>query len=88
MTPMIEIILYLSATFLLGLSLGAAIWKLGTAHKVGTVESEKAFWQQRVQQARAERDQDQEKIERLEAEREKLRDQLKQAGDVKAKKAS
>jgi len=79
MTPMVEIVAFLSAAFLLGLALGWSLFKLGVSAEMKTLTTEKEFWQQRLDQARIERDQDQDKIEALENERNALKKKLKVA---------
>jgi predicted nucleic acid-binding Zn-ribbon protein len=76
---MVEILAYLSATFVLGLALGWALWKFGVSKEMKTLSSEKDFWQERLDQARFERDQDQQKIDALEKERASLKKQLRAA---------
>ena len=79
MTPMVEILAYLSATFILGLIFGWALWRFGIAKEMSTLTTEKEFWQQRLDQARFERDRDQDKIEALEKERASLKKRLTKA---------
>lgn len=79
MTPMVEILAFLSAAFVLGLVLGWSLWRFGVSKEMSTLASEKDFWQQRLDQARFERDQDQDKIAALEKERSNLKKQLKAA---------
>lgn len=79
MTPIIEVSAYLSATFVLGLSLGWALWKLGLNQQLKTIMTEKEFWQQRLDQARFERDKDQDKIAALEKERANLKKRVADA---------
>lgn len=76
MTPMVEILTFLSASFVLGLAFGCALWKFGVAKEMDTLATEKKFWQQRLDQARFERDQDQDKISALETERASLKKRL------------
>lgn len=79
MTPMVEIIAFLSATFVLGIALGWSLWRFGLSKKMATLTTEKEFWQQRLDQARFERDQDQDKIKALEKERNSLKQRLAKA---------
>jgi len=79
MTPMVEIIVFLSAALLLGVAFGWSIWRFGSAKEMKALTAEKDFWQQRLDQARFERDQDQEKIKALEKERNSLKQLLSKA---------
>lgn len=79
MTPMVEIIAFLSATFVLGIALGWSLWRFGLSKEMATLTTEKEFWQQRLDQARFERDQDQDKIKALEKERNSLKQRLAKA---------
>jgi hypothetical protein len=75
--PTIDTAIFLSAAFALGLALGWALWQLGTAEKLTGATSESEFWQQRLNQARQERDLDQMKIETLDRELNKLKKRLR-----------
>lgn len=75
--PMIDILLFLSAAFVLGVALGWALWKLGAEEQMSSAMTESEFWQQRMTQARAQNDLQKERIEALEKERETLKERLK-----------
>lgn len=79
MTPTVEILAFLSGAFILGIALGWSLWKLGLSEEMNTLTTEKEFWQQRLDQARFERDQDQDKISALEKERNSLKQRLAKA---------
>jgi len=78
--PTIDTVIFLFAAFILGLALGWAVWKLGTDEQLTSVTSETEFWQQRLNQARQERNLDKTRIEVLEKERDNLKKRLKKAG--------
>lgn len=65
--PLIDTAIFLSGAFVLGLALGWVLWKLGTQHQSRDADQESEFWQQRLNQARQERDLFQTKLEALEA---------------------
>ena len=43
-TPAIEISLYLSAIFALGLALGWAVWSLGSRQEIEAIAKERNYW--------------------------------------------
>lgn len=77
LNPIVEILLYLSGAFALGIALGWAMWKFGAAGSAETEATDVNFWQQRFDQARAERDLAQDKISKLEHESGELKKRLK-----------
>lgn len=74
--PTTDTAMFLSGAFVLGLALGWALWKLGSEQQLSGAATETEFWQQRLNQARQEREFDKIKIEALEKERAKLADQI------------
>ncbi len=77
LTPLIQIMLYLGGTFVLGLALGWVLWKFGSAAAAKAEEADVAFWQQRFEQVRSERDLAQDRIDSLESEREMLKKRVR-----------
>lgn len=65
-TPLIGALIYLAASFMLGLGLGFAIWKLGSSQQIKLALTETDFWRKRLDEARIKRDQDQERLKALE----------------------
>lgn len=70
---MVQILIYMGATFVLGLAMGWVVWRYGSANAVATLSSEVNFWKQNCEQSRFERDADLRKIELLEHERDNLK---------------
>lgn len=64
--PSIDTAIFLSGAFVLGLALGWVLWKLGSDQQSNDAGSESEFWQQRLNQARQERDLFQTRLEALE----------------------
>ena len=52
LTPALEIIVFLSATFLLGLALGWVLWFLSAKQEIGAIASERDFWKGSYEKAR------------------------------------
>ncbi len=75
-TPLVQILAYLSSTFLLGLVLGWLLWKFGGSKQIESVATELQYWKQRLAQARLETDQKQDKIDSLEREKDNLKKRL------------
>lgn len=59
-TPALEIALFLSATFLLGLALGWVLWSLSAKQQINSISSERDFWKKSYDQARLQGDSNQE----------------------------
>ncbi len=76
-TPLVLILAYLAATFLLGLVLGWLLWKFGGPTQVGVTETDVQYWKDRVEQSRVERNIEQDRITALERERDNLKKRLK-----------
>lgn len=72
-TPPVDILVFLTVTFLLGLTLGWIIWKFQTVPEDDGSESEVQFWKQRFNQSRLEHGVEQSKVGQLEKELEALR---------------
>ncbi|MCG3268342.1 hypothetical protein [Yoonia sp. I 8.24] len=79
-TPMIQILLYLSATFVLGFALGWLLWKFSNTEQADAQSTETEYWMDRLDQARNERDLLETKIAALSREKENLTKRLKAAG--------
>lgn len=77
LNPMAEILLYLSGAFVLGIALGWTMWKFGAPGGAQEEATDVNFWQQRFDQARAERDLAQDRISTLEHESGELKKRLK-----------
>lgn len=60
LTPLIEIMLFLSSTFLLGLALGWVLWHLGAQQQVSKIASERDYWKKNFDQARVQNEPSQE----------------------------
>lgn len=75
-SPVIGLLVFLSAAFILGLALGWIWWRFNSATSVASLTSEREFWQQRFEQARRARDLDQDRIAILEAEKSALQKRL------------
>ena len=78
-TPFILILVYLSATFILGLALGWILWKFGIAKQLVTATTEMQYWKDRLEQLRAERNLEQDRFASLERERDNLKKRLRVA---------
>lgn len=52
LTPELEIALFLSSTFLLGLALGWVLWYFTSKQEINSIASEKNFWKKSYEQAR------------------------------------
>lgn len=75
-TPLVQVLLLIACAFALGLALGWLLWKFGMAQKMATLTTEMEYWRQRLDQARLERDQDQDKLTCLEEEKNNLKKQV------------
>ncbi len=76
LTPMVQILAFLSATFLLGLALGWLLWRFGGSSQAASETTEVQYWRQRLDQSRIERDLEKDKIAVLERERDSLKKRL------------
>ena len=77
--PMLLILAFLSATFLLGLALGYLLWNVAGKSKEDGFATELQFWKQRWDQSRLETDRANARVEALEKERNTLKGKLKEA---------
>jgi uncharacterized membrane-anchored protein YhcB (DUF1043 family) len=75
-TPLVQILVYLAVTFVLGLALGWLLWKFGGSTQSDAMTTEIDYWKQRLDQSRNERDLEQDKIAVLERERDNLKKRL------------
>ncbi len=73
LTPSIQLLLYSSCVFLMGLLLGWVLWKLSNASSKGGEDPEVTFWQERFEQVQNERNFAQDRIAALETERDALK---------------
>lgn len=73
LTPSIQLLLYSSCVFLMGLLLGWVLWKLSKATGPAQENPEVSFWQERFEQVQNERNFAQDRIVALEAERDALK---------------
>lgn len=78
-TPLVQILVYLSSTFLMGLALGWLLWKFGGSKQLESMTTDMQYWKQRLDQSRLERDQEQDKKSALERERDNLKKRLMSA---------
>ncbi|MEP2262350.1 MAG: hypothetical protein ABJI00_13110 [Paracoccaceae bacterium] len=60
LTPTVEITMFLSATFLLGLVLGWVLWYLSAKQEISSINSERDFWKKSYDQARLQGESNQE----------------------------
>jgi len=67
-TPVVDVLIFLSVTFLLGLALGWIVWNFKPEAEADSAEDEEIFWKTRYNQARLESAADQSKISDLEKE--------------------
>ncbi len=76
LTPLAQILIYLSCTFLLGLAMGWVIWK----YRISTEpDTDIAFWKERLDNARAMHQLSEQRNETLEREKETLKAKLASA---------
>lgn len=59
LTPVLEIVLFLSATFLLGLALGWVLWSFSAKLEISSMASERDFWKKSYDQERLKSDKNQ-----------------------------
>jgi hypothetical protein len=52
LTPELEIVVFLSSTFVLGLALGWVLWCLSSKQEISSIASERNFWKKSYEQAR------------------------------------
>ena len=71
-----QILVYMSCTFLLGLSLGWLVWSFGSSKERKTLVDEAQFWKAHLEQTRFKRDEDLNKIEQLLNDKANLKKQL------------
>ncbi|MGJ8621925.1 MAG: hypothetical protein ACSHW1_04050 [Yoonia sp.] len=76
LTPLVQILAYLTATFALGLALGWVLWNFGGTKKEKSLLSEKEYWEQRFKQSSIERNLEGDKVAALESERDTLKKRL------------
>jgi uncharacterized membrane-anchored protein YhcB (DUF1043 family) len=76
---MIQILIYLSSTFVLGIALGWLLWKFGNSEQANAQSTETEYWMERLDEARNERDLLETKMEALAREKDKLAKRLKSA---------
>lgn len=76
-TPLVQILVYLSATFLLGLVLGWLLWKFGGAKQLASTDTNAQYWKDRLEQSRIERSLEQDRVVALEHERDNLKKRLR-----------
>lgn len=84
-SPLVMILVYLSATFLLGLALGWLVWKFGGSGQSDSAATDAEYWKERLEQSRVERNVEQDRIVTLERERDNLKKRLKAAFSDSAK---
>lgn len=84
-TPLVMILAYLSATFLLGLVLGWLVWRFGSSNQSESTTTDAEYWKERLEQSRVERNIEQDRIVTLERERDNLKKRLKVAFSDSAK---
>ncbi|PUB19234.1 hypothetical protein DFP92_101829 [Yoonia sediminilitoris] len=73
---LIQILFFMTCTFVLGLMLGYLLWRFGTAQKIASMSSDLKFWRDNLEQSRIEREVEIRRIEELTRERAILKKRL------------
>ncbi|MEO9825586.1 MAG: hypothetical protein ABJF50_14310 [Paracoccaceae bacterium] len=60
LTPVLEVVLFLSATFVLGLAFGWVLWSFSAKQEISAIATERDFWKDSYNQARLKGDSNQE----------------------------
>jgi len=77
---LIQVLIFMSSTFVLGLLLGWVVWKQGADEQRQTLADEVQFWKDHLEQTRLERDRDINKIDALTKEKANLKKRLAATG--------